>query len=52
MDIFTFIIDVLVLLCGIICLIVVLAKRDNIKQIDFRINLHDGIILKSLFYKK
>ena len=52
MDIYTFIIGVLILLCGILCLMIVLAKCDNIKQLDIQINIHDGIKLKSLFYKK
>ena len=52
MDIYTFIISALILLCGILCLILVLAKCDNIKQLDLHIGLKDGITLKSLFYKK
>ena len=52
MNIFIFIIDILILLCGILCVIVILAKNDNIKQLDFHISLKDGISFKSLFYKR
>lgn len=52
MNIYEFIIGVLILLCGILCLLIVLAKCDNIKQLDLQINIHDGIKFKSLFYKK
>ena len=52
MNIYTFIIGVLILLCGILCLMLVLAKCDNIKQFDLQISIHEGIKFKSLFYKK
>lgn len=52
MNIYEFIIGALILLCGILCLLTVLAKCDNIKQLDLQINIHDGIKFKSLFYKK
>lgn len=52
MNVFEFIIGILILLCGISCLILILAKCDNIKQLDIQISIKEGIKLKSLFYKK
>ena len=52
MNIFIFIIFAMILLCGILCLILILAKCDNIKQLDFHISLKNGIEFKSLFYRQ
>ena len=52
MDVFTFIIFAMILLYGILCLVLILAKCDNIKQLDFHISLKNGIEFKSLFYNK
>ena len=52
MNIFIFIIFAMILLCGILCLVLILAKCDNIKQLDFHISLKNGIEFKSLFYRQ
>lgn len=52
MNVLMFIIGILILLCGITCLMLILTKCDNIKELDFNISIHDGIKFKSLFYKK
>ena len=52
MNIYVFIILAMILLCGILCLVLVLTKCDNIKQLDLHISLNSGIELKSLFYKQ
>ena len=52
MNVFEFIIVALIILFGILCLVTILAKCDNIKKLDIQINIHDGIKFKSLFYKK
>ena len=52
MNAFEFIICAMTLLCGIMCLILILTKCDNIKQLDFHISVKNGIEFKSLFYRK
>ena len=52
MNVLLFIICIMILLCGISCLILILTKCDNIKKLDFHISMKNGIELKSLFYKK
>lgn len=52
MNVFEFIIGAAVLFCFALCLIIVIAKCTNIKQIDFKIGLLKGIEITSLFYKK
>jgi hypothetical protein len=51
-QVFTFVICAALLLIISVILIIVFLKRDNIKEIQFRISLKSGIEFKSLFYKK
>ena len=52
MNVFEFIIGAAALFCFALCLMIVLAKCANVKQIDFKIGLLKGIEMTSLFYKK
>ena len=52
MNIYTFIIIVMVLFCISLRLMLALAKCDNIKQLDVRLDAKNGFEIKSLFYKK
>ena len=52
MNLYTFIIAVLILILGLVCLIVVLSKCDNIKELTLEMNIKTGIKLKSLFYNR